>query len=1430
MLAVILLMAGGCGKESDSTTTSPTNINNSEVTAVSLTTGSNSITADGTASTLLRAVVSGGSGPIEGATVTFSTTLGNVNPSSAITNANGIAQVSLVSGTSIGTAQVNAIAGGVSADSQSVAFVAGAPVIPTISFFPSTTQPNGTSMINVAVVDANGNPASGEALAFAITTNTSGGSLGSLTATTDINGQASINYTAGSTTGDDIVSVRTMSNALTASSTLTVSASAVVIKSVSLSSGVSSITADGTSNTLMRALVLDIDNKPVPGASVSFTTTLGTLSAASATTDAAGYASVSLTSTTSTGSATVQASFGGFTASTAVSFVPGPVATITLQATPTSVALGETSGLIATATDAQGNAVSNATLIFTVSPNTTSGNLSALTATTNLSGLATLNYTAGNAAGTDTISVRSSNIKTATVDINVFYKLASITIDQISPSSVLAAGGSATLRATAVDVNGNAAAGITLSTVVSAGSAVVTATNGGMTDAFGQETFSITDPTAENITLRVYSGIVSREQTFTFGPTLSITPSAVNATGAATLTAYLRDGNSGGIPGVSLTFIPNYGDSDNLLTPSVGVTDQNGAVTLTATDTGNNGSTIGILAQVSGVPSISGTANVTFKAPTATYGTTASATLSALKVNDTSTVVTTVTDLGTKLPAAGQTLDISVNGAATITPAGPYTTDINGEVSVTVTDATAENVVVTVTGSETIEIPLYFGSSLQFAPATSESIADGSSSKTLVATVVDYGNSRVAGVPVNFQVTVGDALLSTGSAITNSLGQASVEVTDSTIETATIRAAAGSLATKDVTVDFLAGDPATITLTSLPVNTTALSLFGQATLTATVKDLLGNNVADNTPVTFSLSGTATAATVTTSATTTNGEATASLNAGNVSGSLTVTATAGLVSKTITFTVAPSAAGSVQVVSVIPEFVQQLGQPGTQTSVITFAVKDPGSNPVADGTPVTLSLDPLQLGGGELLSDGSSPYATSVTTNTVAGQAFATFRAGTVSGTVDITATVASSLGSDISTVAQVTVVSGTPDSLHLPVSGSPLNVPSLLYDGCTSAYNITVGDRYGNPVPDGTNVSFMVEPGCATIGDSATGFVTSTTKGKIAETVTHGLDFNFPSPPLSDVSHCQVVAYVTGNEGFQDVNGNGVYDAGDICTGDQGEPYIDGNESGFYEAGELYVDVDENNAYTPANGTCDTSTTIWRKFDYLMSGAMGMSVVPDPALGFALEIGESQNFTITIEDANGAPPIAGTELNITTSAGTLVNGGKSVIGDTATASPWVRTFTLLSDIDPTATPTQTIITITLTFPGGVCGDNGPNLTGEIAGVINLPAAVPAPSVLWTIPQDGDTNIPVNGTVIVAFDQSMNKNTVSATTVTADCGGTLYNFATVASASGDTEFTFSLGSGITFPAASNCTVTISDAVRNTNGVNMAAPYSLTFTTQ
>lgn len=148
--------------------------------------------------------------PVSGQTIFFSTSLGTMTPSSAVTNASGQASSTLAS-SSAGQAVISAnTAGAVFQASRNVLFVGGTPTQVAIQVGQTTLAPNGQTQITATVRDASNNPVKGKVVEFNVISDPSlGAGLSSSLATTDAIGQAIVSYTAGAlTTATNSIKIR----------------------------------------------------------------------------------------------------------------------------------------------------------------------------------------------------------------------------------------------------------------------------------------------------------------------------------------------------------------------------------------------------------------------------------------------------------------------------------------------------------------------------------------------------------------------------------------------------------------------------------------------------------------------------------------------------------------------------------------------------------------------------------------------------------------------------------------------------------------------------------------------------------------------------------------------------------------------------------------------------------------------------------------------------------------------------------------------------------------------------------------------------------------------------------------------------------------------------------------------------------------------
>ncbi|MBU2489376.1 MAG: Ig-like domain-containing protein, partial [Proteobacteria bacterium] len=384
---------------------------------VLVTIGSSSVVADGLTSVRVDAAVSDVAGmPVpDGTPVTFTTTAGTLSLTETVT-LNGVGSVYLKSPTGVGQATVTATVAGISG-TDSILFIPGPPETIKLTASPANLTADGSSssIIRAVVTDAQGN-----AVASTVEINFSlqSGSGRLLTLSTSVvGGIAQTTYVAGTIPGIDIIRART-TNGEEEFVNITLVGSSV--GSVSVTRGSASIVADGASSSLITARVLDSNLSPVPdGTLVTFTTTAGFVDAytavgpGAATTFTAptvnGDARVLLFSSVRVGQAGVTATVGGVSGSTIVQFIPGAVDGIVLSANPANLSAdgSSLSTIRALVTDAQGNAVDNETISFTIVPPGGGRLISSTGATAD--GVAEVSYEAGEAAGTVTIRAASTN-------------------------------------------------------------------------------------------------------------------------------------------------------------------------------------------------------------------------------------------------------------------------------------------------------------------------------------------------------------------------------------------------------------------------------------------------------------------------------------------------------------------------------------------------------------------------------------------------------------------------------------------------------------------------------------------------------------------------------------------------------------------------------------------------------------------------------------------------------------------------------------------------------------------------------------------------------------------------------------------------------------------------------------------------------------
>ena len=1013
LLTFVSIFLSACGgAPADSTTTGGTDSsgNNTEVSTVAVVAGSESITANGSSSTVIRATVTNSDEePISGVSVTFASSSGGVlSSSTAVTSATGIAQVTLTSSTLVGSTVVEANASGFSARTEPIQFVAGPAANVALRASNPTIASSGVTTLIATVTDAFGNSVAGDTVTFAATTAESGSPLfSSFTGVTAENGTASVEYTAGSGVGTDTLTATT-TNSSTNSVTVSVVESGGVggtdVASITLALGANSIVTGTT--TAVIATVLDSESAPVAGVSISFTSTAGTLSSATATSNANGIAEIALTAGTLVGNATVTANGGGFIASSPISFTPGAAANVALTATASSVGVSGTSLLTAVVTDSNGNVIPGETVTFTFVTQA-SGNpaLATISGTTDANGAITSEYTAGGTAGTDSIRAATTNNTNSSIDVVV--QSASAVVNQVAltvgAESVTANGtNTVTLRALVTGADSAPLANQSVSFTATAGSlSSATAT----TDGNGLAQVVLTSSTNTGAVLvTAAAGGFSDSGSLDFVPgevaTVNVASSltSVNPLQNTQLVATALDANSNVVADTQLTFSLQTVNTGSPTLSNVSVrTDSNG----TASITYNAGGVVGTdTVRVTTTNAVFGDINVVVA--------TGSSTISSIELveipenltaNGTSngTVRVEVKDTDDNA-VVGETVNFTASQG--VLSSATAVTDANGFAEVVLTAGTVvstSTVEASLNGffaTQNVNLlpgtPLATNSSVTANPSTIP--ADGVATTEVTVLIRDANNNLVAdGTQITAQVTAG------------TIWQRFSDVPNE--EEADVIARGGSATTSSgqvvyiVTADDTEGT-ATISIVEFPGITTTVD--------------------------YGLNGTGVATTVAT----------------NIAQSFLVVGGVGANDNTsISFTV---------------------------TDEGDAKVSDP--DPGVDNIRVSFVTNP---NGGEFLSGNDQQSTSSVTLATQDGVASVNLQAGSLPGAIELLVEVQEDgnfASPDVSSVVpQISIASGPPHTIALSVPRTDTLVS--LTGFYRRAAQIIVTDRFGNAVPDGTAIN-----------------------------------------------------------------------------------------------------------------------------------------------------------------------------------------------------------------------------------------------------------------------------------------------------------------------------------------------------------------------
>lgn len=235
----------------------------------------------------------------------------------------------------------------------------------TLTALASTLPSNGTTKLIAQVLEPSGQPPhSGTHVIFTTTL----GTIEPSETETDVNGQALATFRAGNTSGTATITATSGGANVGTNGAVKIAIGTAAISSVFVSATPNTLPAAGGQSTI-SALVRDTGGNPLPGVSINFSTTAGTLTSTIATADANGVATTTLntnrtaTVTATAGSVTTPPSSGGGTGTTTnvtnqvtVNVNVGPSIAFGAQTSPQNPVAGQLVSFTINITQAANNA------------------------------------------------------------------------------------------------------------------------------------------------------------------------------------------------------------------------------------------------------------------------------------------------------------------------------------------------------------------------------------------------------------------------------------------------------------------------------------------------------------------------------------------------------------------------------------------------------------------------------------------------------------------------------------------------------------------------------------------------------------------------------------------------------------------------------------------------------------------------------------------------------------------------------------------------------------------------------------------------------------------------------------------------------------------------------------------------------------------
>ncbi len=818
--------------------------------------------ADGAMANTLRARVTDAFGnALAGQTVSVMAGNGATTAPTVTTQPDGTVEISVTSqtaGISTVTATINN-----STLSQNVTFIADVRTakIADLVVIKDGSEADGSTAntLRVKVTDAFGNTLAGQTVSVL-------GGNGATTAPTVITGPDGTVESSVTSQTAGISTVTATINNSSLSRNVTFIADVRTAQIASLEVTQDNAVADGAMANTLRVKVTDAFGNVLAGQMVSVTAGNSATVASTVTTHPDGTVEISVTSQTA-GTSTVTASINSSSQSQSVKFI-ADVSTAqiaVLEVTQdNSVADGSTANtLLVRVTDAFGNTLAGQTVSVTAG----NGATVAPTVITEPDGTVEISVTSQTAG----ISAVTASINSSSQSRNVTF-IADVRTAQIADLAVIKDGSVAdgstanTLRARVTDAFGNALAGQTVSVLADNGATVSPTV---ITGPDGTVEISVTSQTAgiSAVTVSINNSTLSQNVTFIADVrTAKIAELVVSQDNA------VADGATANTLRVRVT--DAFGNA--LAGQTVSVLAGNGATTAPTVTTQPDGTVeISVTSQMAGTSAVTASINSSSQSGDVTFIADAStAQIADLVVikdgseadgSTANTLRARVTDaFGNAL--AGQTVSVTADNGATLSPTVITGPDGTVEISVTSQTAGASTVTASINSSSQSRDVTFIADvrTAQIADLVvikDGSEADGSTANTLRARVTDAFGNTLAGQTVS--VLGGNGATTAPTVITGPDGTVEISVTSQTAGISVVTASINSSSqSRDVT--FIA-DVRTAQIADLVVIKDGSVADGATanTLQVKVTDANGNALAGQTVSVMAGNGATTAPTVTT---------------------------------------------------------------------------------------------------------------------------------------------------------------------------------------------------------------------------------------------------------------------------------------------------------------------------------------------------------------------------------------------------------------------------------------------------------------------------------------------------------------------------------------------------------------------------------------